>query len=61
MMPSPKGSVRCAQLFMRIAGYAPAQRQGSALHPCWIPGTACRGSSGHKAVIGRAEVSCKFH
>lgn len=62
MMPSPKGSVRCAQLFMRIAGCAPAQRQGSALHPCSIPSTLWRGSSGcSKAVIGRAEASCKFH
>ena len=46
---------------VHIAGYAPAQRQGSALHPCLIPSTSCRGSSGHKAVIGRAEASCKFH
>jgi len=49
LMPSPKGSVRCAQLLMRIAGYAPAQRQGSALHPCWIPCTKCRRSSGRQS------------
>ena len=61
MMPSPKGSVRFAQLLMRIAGYAPAQRQGSALHPCWMPCTACRASNGHKAANGRAEVSCKSY
>jgi len=46
---------------MRIAGYAPAQRQGSALHPVldtrhlvpWI-------QQASKAVIGRAEVQSKF-
>lgn len=36
IMPSPKGSVRCAQLSIQVAGYAPAQRQGSALHPRWM-------------------------
>lgn len=46
---------------VHIAGYAPAQRQGSALHPCGIPCTPCRGSCGYKAVIGRAEASCKFY
>ena len=46
---------------VHIAGYAPAQRQGSALHPCRIPCTPCRGFGGYKAVIGRVEVSCKFH
>lgn len=44
-----------------VAGYAPAQRQGSALHPCRIPCTPCRGSNGLKAVIGRAEARSKFH
>ena len=44
-----------------VAGCAPAKRQGSALHPCWIPCTPCRVSSGHKAVIGRVEARCKFH
>lgn len=56
MMPSPKGSVRCAQLSVTIAGCAPARRQGRALHPALdilhgVPDI----QRVQRAVIGRAE------
>jgi len=45
---APGGSARCAQFFT-FAGYSPAPRQGSALHPCCFACTLCWRSSGAKA------------
>ena len=45
---APRGSARSARFFT-FAGYSPAPRQGSALHPCCLACTMCWRSSKAKA------------